>query len=155
VSDIETVTEAPAATAKPAKAAKAKPIPAPAKADPIDKALKALADGRSFSKSNIEAMIDSLAAMSRGACALREQAIAFSKQSLEVQAETAKDLAGSKTVEEFFERQQAAAKGAFEAYKAELAKLSETVSASAKAAAKPLNARASEVMAKITPAKAA
>jgi len=155
VSDIETVTEASAATAKPAKATKAKALPAPAKADPIDKALKALADGRSFSKSNIVAMIDSFAAMSRGAVALREQAIAFSKQSLEAQAEAAKELAGSKTVEEFFERQQAAAKGAFEVYKTELAKLSQTVSASAKAAAQPLNARASEVIAKIAPAKAA
>ena len=152
MSDIETlpaVTEAPA----PAKPAKVKALPAPAKIDPIDKALDVLAQGRSFSKSNIMALIDAYAAASRGACAVREQAIAFSKTSFESSVETAKSVAGSKTLQEALGLQVSAAKGALETYKSELEKLSKTVSASAKAAAEPLNARTSAMMAKLAPAK--
>ena len=109
--------------------------------DGVEKTLAALNDANAHSKKNLEAVVASVTAATKGAEALGAQAMAFSKTAFENQVTAAKSLAGAKSVQEVVELQTAFAKGALEAYMAEVGKWSETVSASMKDAMKPLNER--------------
>src|SRR5262249_59207397 len=100
--------------------------------DHIEKSLSALSDFNTDSKKNLEAVVASLTAATKGAEALGAQAMAFSKKSFEDQVAAAKSLTGAKSVQEVVELQTSFAKSALEAYIGELNKASETVAASVK-----------------------
>ena len=104
-------------------------------------ALSALTDVNGYSKKNLEAMIASVTAATKGAETLGAQAMAYSKSSIEGQVAAAKSLAGAKSIQEVVELQTAYAKSALETYMAEVGKMSETVAASVKDSLKPLNER--------------
>ena len=109
--------------------------------DGVEKTLAALNDANGYSKKNLEAVVASVTAATKGAETLGAQAMAFSKSSLEGQVAAAKSLAGAKSIQEVVELQTAFAKSALETYMAEFAKMSDTVSASVKESMKPLNER--------------
>lgn len=109
--------------------------------DLIEKSLSALGEVNANSKKNLEAVVASVTASTKGAEALGAQAMAYSKKALEDHVAAAKSLTTAKSVQEVVELQTAYAKSAFEAYIAEMTKASETVSASVKQSFQPINER--------------
>ena len=109
--------------------------------DGVEKTLTALNDANATSKKNLEAVVASVTAATKGAEALGAQAMAFSKAGFESQVAAAKSLSGAKSVQEVVELQTSYAKTALETYMAEMGKMSEVVSASVKDSMKPLNER--------------
>jgi phasin family protein len=109
--------------------------------DQIEKSLSALGELNTHSKKNVEAIVASVTAATKGAEALGAQAMAYSKKALEDQVTAARNLSGAKSVQEVIELQTTYAKTALESYIAEMNKASETVAASVKESFKPLNER--------------
>ncbi|HVN00278.1 MAG TPA: TIGR01841 family phasin [Caulobacteraceae bacterium] len=117
--------------------------------DSIEKSLAALGEVNAHSKKNLEAVVASVTAATKGAEALGAQAMAYSKKALEDQVAAAKSLSGAKSVQEVVELQTAYAKSALEAYIAELTKASETVSASVKDCFSPINERVTALVERV------
>ena len=121
--------------------------------DAVEKSLAAVSEANGYSKKNLEAVVASITAATKGAETLGAQAMAFSKSSLENQVAAAKSLAGAKSLQEVIELQTTFAKSALEAYVAELGRMSETVSASVKDSVKPLNERVTAVVERLQAAR--
>jgi len=121
--------------------------------DNVEKSLASLNDMNAHSKKNLEAIVASVTAATKGAEALGAQAMAFSKTSVENQVAAAKALAGAKSVQEAVELQTAWVKTSMEAYMAEFARWGETVSGSVKDSVKPLNERVTATVEKLQAAK--
>ena len=100
--------------------------------DGVEKTLAALNDANATSKKNLEAVVASVTAATKGAEALGAQAMAYSKSAFETQTAAAKSLSGAKSVQEVVELQTAFAKSSLETYMAEMGRMSEIVSASVK-----------------------
>jgi len=109
--------------------------------DSVEKTLGALNEVNALSKGNIEAVVESLTAATKGAETVGAQAMAFSKKNWEEAVSAAKTLSGAKSVQEVVELQSKYAKASMEAYVSELNLLTETLSASFKDTFKPINAR--------------
>jgi phasin family protein len=92
-------------------------------------------------------------AATKGAETLGARAMAYSKKSMEDQVAAAKSLAGAKSVQEAIELQTTFAKTAFEAYVAEVTKMSETVAASMKETVAPLNERVTALVERVQSAQ--
>ena len=121
--------------------------------DGVEKSLAALAEANTHSKKNLEAVVASVTAATKGAEALGAQAMAYSKTSFEAQVAAAKSLAGAKSVQEVVELQTAFAKTALETYIAEMGRMTETVSASVKDSMKPLNERMTAMVERLQAAR--
>ena len=119
----------------------------------VEKSLAALNEINTYSKKNLEAVVASTTAATKGAEALGAQAMAFSKAVFDTNVNAAKSLAGAKSVQEIVELQTAFAKSALETYMAEFGRMSETVSASVKDAMKPLNERVTETVERLQAAR--
>lgn len=117
--------------------------------DAVEKSLSGLADANAHSKKNLEAVIASVTAATKGAEALGAQATAYSKKAVEANVAAAKSLSGAKSIQEVVELQTSFAKSAMEAYMAELSKMGEIVSASVKDSMKPLNERVTAAVEKL------
>lgn len=117
--------------------------------DSIEKSLSALGELNTHSKKNVEALVASVTAATKGAEALGAQAMAYSKKAIEDQVSAAKTLSGAKSVQEVVELQTAYAKSALEAYIAEMNKASETVASSVKECFQPINERVTAFVEKI------
>ena len=117
--------------------------------DAIEKSLGRLADANAHSKKNLEAVIASVTAATKGAEALGAQATAYSKKAVEANVAAAKSLSGAKSIQEVVELQTSFAKSAMEAYMAELSKMGEIVQASVKDSMKPLNERVTAAVEKL------
>lgn len=109
--------------------------------DNVEKSLTALSELNAQSKKNLEAVVASATAATKGAEALGAHAMAFSKQAIEDQVAAAKSLAGAKSLQEAIELQTGWAKSALEGYIANFGKLSQIVTDSVKETTKPLNER--------------
>ena len=109
--------------------------------DSIEKSLSAFTEVNVYSKKNLEAVVASLTAATKGAEALGAQAMAYSKKSLEDQVAATRSLTSAKSVQEVVELQTAFAKTALETYLAQVNKASETVAASVKESFQPINER--------------
>ena len=107
----------------------------------IEKSLSALGEVNAHSKKNLEAVVASVTAATKGAEALGAQAMAYSKKVMEDHVAAAKSLQGAKSVQEVVELQTAYAKSWMEAYIAQMNKASETVAASVKECFLPFNER--------------
>jgi phasin family protein len=121
--------------------------------DGVEKTLSALNEANSDSKKNLEAVVASVTAATKGAEALGAQAMAFSKTAFETQVSVAKSFAGAKSVQEILELQSAFAKGALETYMSQVGQMSETVSASMKDSMKPLNERVTAMVERLQAAR--
>lgn len=111
----------------------------------FDRGIAALSEASAFGKQNVEAWLASAAAAQKGLEALSARTVAFQKQALENHVAAAKSLMTSKSVQEFVEKQNEYAKGAFEAYVAELTEVSDLVQGVAKEALQPINERVNAV----------
>lgn len=121
--------------------------------DNVEKSLATLNEVNTYSKKNLEAVVASVTAATKGAEALGAQVMAFSKKSMEDQVAAAKALAGAKSVQEAVELQTAWVKAAIEGYMAEASKMGEVVAASVKDSVKPLNERVTATVEKLQAAK--
>ncbi|HVI30758.1 TIGR01841 family phasin [Phenylobacterium sp.] len=121
--------------------------------DGVEKTLAALNEANSHSKKNLEAVVASVTAATKGAEALGAQAMAFSKTAFDNQVTAAKSLSGAKSLQEVIELQTAFAKSALEAYMAQVGAMSETVSASVKDSVKPLNERMTAMVERLQAAR--
>ena len=117
--------------------------------DSVEKSLATLAEMNTHSKKNLEAVVASVTAATKGAESLGARAMAYSKKSMEDQVAAAKSLAGAKSMQEAIELQTSFAKSAFEAYVAEVTKMSETVAASMKESVAPLNERVTALVERV------
>ena len=107
----------------------------------VEKSLGTLNDMNAHSKRNLEAVVESVTAATRGAESLGAQALAYSKKSWEDSVQAAQSLGAAKSVQEVVEIQTNWAKSSLETYLSELNRWSETVSASVKDSFKPINER--------------
>ena len=121
--------------------------------DAVEKSLASLNEVNAHSKKNLEAVIASVTASTKGAEALGAQAMAYSKKAVESQVAAAKSLSGAKSIQEVVELQTNYAKSAFEAYVAEFTKMSEIMSASVKDSVKPLNERVTAAVERLQAAR--
>src|SRR5471030_2420502 len=117
--------------------------------DSIEKSLSALGEANAHSKKNLEAVVASVTAATKGAEALGAQTMAYSKKAMEDHVAVAKSLTTAKSVQEVVELQTAYAKSWMEAYIAQMNKASETVSASVKESSQPINERVTAFVEKV------
>lgn len=121
--------------------------------DSVEKSLAALNDANAHSKKNLEAVVASVTAATKGAETLGAQAMAYSKRAMEDNVAAAKALSGAKSVQEAVELQTTWLKSAMELYMAEAGKMGETVAAAVKDSMKPLNERVTATVEKIQSVK--
>jgi phasin family protein len=121
--------------------------------DAVDKSLSALNELNAQSKSNLEAVVASTTAATKGAETLGAQAMAYSKKAMEDGLAAARQLGSARSVQEVVELQTTYAKTALETYLAEVNKASETVAASFKECMTPLNARVTAAVEKFQAAR--
>jgi phasin family protein len=114
--------------------------------DTVEKSLSALNELNTLSKRNLEAMVASVTAATKGAESLGAQAMNYSKRSMEDGVAATKALTSAKSLQEVVELQTAYAKTALETYLAEMNRMSETVASSVKDSLAPLNERVTAVM---------
>ena len=121
--------------------------------DAVEKSLTALNDMNTQSKSNLEAVVASVTAATKGAETLGAHALAFSKKSMEDQVAASKALTSARSVQEVVELQTSWAKASMEAYMAQMNKASEIVAASVKETMTPINARVTAAVEKFQAAR--
>ncbi|NBB14817.1 TIGR01841 family phasin [Caulobacter sp. SLTY] len=121
--------------------------------DSVEKSLAGLNEMNAHSKKNLEAVVASVTAATKGAESLGAQYMAYSKLAMENQVAAAKALAGAKSVQEAVELQTSWAKSAMELYMAEAGKMGETVAAAVKDSMKPLNERVTATVEKLQSVK--
>ncbi len=111
--------------------------------DGVEKSMTALNELNAQSKRNLEAVVESVTAATKGAETLSAQAMAYTKKAVEGQVEQAKALSGARSMQEVVELQTTFAKSAMEAYIAEMNKAAELLSSAVKESFRPLSERAS------------
>ena len=121
--------------------------------DAVEKSLTALNEANTQSKQNLEAVVASVTAATKGAETLGAHAIAYSKKSIQDNVAAAKSLSAARSVQEAIELQTAWAKSAMESYMAEMNAASEIVAASLKETVTPLNARVTAAVEKFQAAR--
>jgi phasin family protein len=114
--------------------------------DGVEKTLSAFNEANVHSKKNLEAVVASVSAATRGAETVGAQAMAFSKKAFDDQVAAARSLASAKSVQEVVELQTNLARAFLDNYMAEMGKLTETVSTSVKDTMKPLNERVTDLV---------
>ena len=119
----------------------------------VDKSLGALNEINGQSKRNVEAVVASVTAATKGAETVGAQAIAFSKKAFDDYVAQTKALTSARSVQEVVELQTGYAKVAIEGYIAELNKASEVVSAAMKDSFRPINERVSAVVEQVQAAR--
>ena len=114
--------------------------------DGMEKSLAALNDLNAQSKRNLEAVVESVTAATKGAETLSNEAMSYAKKAVEGQVEQAKVLSGARSVQEVVELQTTYAKSAMEAYIAQMNKAAEIMSNVVKESFRPLNERATALV---------
>jgi phasin family protein len=112
----------------------------------VEKSMSAFADINAHSKRNLEAVVASVTAATKGAESLGAQVTAYSKKAAEDHIAATKTLTGAKSLQEAVEFQTAYAKSFLDAYLAEMNRWSDTVSGSVKESLRPINERVSAVV---------
>jgi phasin family protein len=112
----------------------------------VEKSLAAFADINSHSKRNLEAVVASVTAATKGAESLGAQVTAYSKKAAEDHIAATKTLTSAKSLQEAVEFQTAYAKSFLDGYLAEMNRWSDTVSGSVKESMRPINERVSAVV---------
>lgn len=107
----------------------------------IERTMTAMSEVSAFGKENVEAFVASAAVAAKGFEAISARAVSYSKAAMENHVAAAKDIMGSKSVQEVAEKQAAYVKSAFEAYVAEATKMTEIMTGVSKDVIAPLNER--------------
>jgi phasin family protein len=111
----------------------------------MERSMAAMAEVGAFGKENVEALVASATAATKGLEAVSARAVAYSKTAMENHLAAAKAIMTSKSVQEVLERQAEYARSAFDGYVAEMGKMTELLSGVTKDAVKPINERVSAV----------
>jgi phasin family protein len=119
----------------------------------VEKSLAAFGEVNTHSKKNLEAVVASVTAATKGAETLGAHAMAYSKKSMDDNVAAAKTLASAKSVQEVVELQTTFAKTAFETYMAEMNKMTEIVAASFKESLSPINERVTALVERVQAAR--
>jgi phasin family protein len=107
----------------------------------LEKALKGYDALIGYNKDTAEAVMKSATTAGKGIESINSEIYSYSKQSIEDGVAATKAVLGSKSVHEAFEFQTDYAKSAFEAYVAELSKISELATATTKDIYAPFKGR--------------
>ena len=107
----------------------------------FEKAVKGYDQLLGFSKDTVEAYVKAANVAGKGAETLHNEIYSFSKQSIEGSIANTKALMASKSAHEAFELQAGFAKSAFEAYVAQMTKVSELMVATSKETFAPIQGR--------------
>jgi phasin family protein len=107
----------------------------------LEKALKGYDAFLGYGKETAEAVMKSATVAGKGVETINNELYSFSKQSIEDSVAATKAVMGSKSVHEAFEFQTDFAKSAFEAYVAEMSKISELATAATKDTFAPFKGR--------------
>ena len=107
----------------------------------LEKALKGYDAFLGYGKETAEAVMKSATVAGKGVESINNELYSFSKQSIEDSVAATKAVMGSKSVHEAFEFQTDFAKSAFEAYGAELSKISELATTATKDTFAPFKGR--------------
>lgn len=107
----------------------------------LEKALKGYDAVVSYNKDTAEAVMKSATTAGKSIESINSEIYSYSKQSIEDSVAATKAVLGSKSVHEAFEFQSDYAKSAFEAYVAELSKISELATAATKETYAPFKGR--------------
>ena len=107
----------------------------------LEKALKGYDAFVGYGKETADAVTKSATVAGKGIESINSEIYSYSKQSIEDTVAATKAVMGSKSIHEAFEFQTDFAKSAFEAYVAELSKLSELSTAVAKDSFAPFKGR--------------
>jgi phasin family protein len=107
----------------------------------LEKAMKGYDAFLGYGKETAEAVMKSATVAGKSVESINNELYSFSKQSIEDSVAATKAVMGSKSVHEAFEFQTDFAKSAFEAYVAELSKISELTTSAAKDTFAPFKGR--------------
>jgi phasin family protein len=107
----------------------------------LEKALKGYDAFVGYNKDTAEAVMKSATTAGKGIESINSEIYSYSKQSIEDGVAATKAVLGSKSVHEAFEFQTDYAKSAFEAYVAELSKISELATSATKETYAPFKGR--------------
>ena len=107
----------------------------------LEKTLKGYEAFLGYGKETAEAVTKSATVAGKGIESINSEIYSYSKQSIEDAVAATKAVMGSKSVHEAFEFQTDFAKSAFEAYVAEVSKISELATAATKDAYAPFKGR--------------
>ena len=107
----------------------------------LEKALKGYDAVLGYNKDTAEAVMKSATVAGKSVESINNEIYSFSKQSIEDSVAATKAVMGSKSVHEAFEFQTDYAKSAFEAYVAELSKISELATTATKNTFEPFKGR--------------
>ena len=107
----------------------------------MDKSVASLAEMNAHGKKNLEALVESASAAQKGAEALSQQAVSYSKKSWEDATAAAQSLSQARSIQELLELQTNWAKSATETYLSEATRAAEIFTASVKDSFKPINER--------------
>jgi phasin family protein len=109
--------------------------------DGVEKAAAAFGQINEHSKKNLEAVVASATAATKGAETLSTSAAAYARKTLEGQVAHVRALAGATSPQEVMELQTTYAKTFFEGYVAEMKSFNETLASAMKASWAPIGAR--------------
>ena len=107
----------------------------------MEKATKSADDMTAFAQGSLDALMKSQNVAAKAFEEINAEVIAFSKKTMEESVAHAKDVSGVQTVTEFFEKQAAFAKLSFDSMVKQTTKMNELMTAAAKEAMEPINAR--------------
>jgi len=119
----------------------------------VEKSLNALTELNAQGKRNLEALVESVSAATRGAEALGAQSLAYSKKSWEDGVTAAQALASAKSMQEVVELQTGFANSAIETYLGEVTRMTEPLTNAVRDSFKPLNERMTATLEKVQSAR--
>lgn len=107
----------------------------------LDRVAKSFDDVATFGRDNVDALVRSQNIAVKAAEEINAEVIAFSKKNFEEGVAHAKDLAGSQSATEFFEKQTGFAKFALESMMQQATRMNDLVAAAARDSIEPINQR--------------
>lgn len=111
----------------------------------FERTMTAMSEVGAFGKENVEAFVASATVAAKGFEAISARAANYSKTAMENHMAATKAIMTSKSVQEVAEKQAAYAKSAFEAYVAEMTKMTELMTGMSKEVIAPINERVTAV----------
>jgi phasin family protein len=115
----------------------------------MDRSMAAMSELSAFGKENIEAVVASATAATRGFETLNARAVAYTKASVEASMAATRAMSTSRSFQELMEKQADFAKGAVDAYLAELNHMAELMTSVQKDAIKPFSERMTSVASRL------
>lgn len=107
----------------------------------VQRMSKGFEDVTQFGQENVEALVASGKIVAKAAENINAEMMAYSKKAYEDAVAASQEIASARTVSEFFEKNTAFAKSAFEGFVSQATRVNEMYTAAAQDAFAPVNAR--------------